>query len=66
MSQYADTNWVKTEDDVREYIETGDDNVPTTPEELERLFAVVYDRTPDANDRQDGLWPLICAGISHA
>jgi len=65
MTQYADTTWVRTEDDVREYIETGREDVATEPAELERLFALVYGVQPDDKDREDSLWSLICAGVSH-
>jgi len=63
MSQYADTSWIETEADVIEYIETGDDNVETDPEELDRLFEIVYGRRPDREEHElNQVWDLICSG----
>jgi hypothetical protein len=60
-----DTTWITDEDALREYIEQGDDNDTVAPEELDRLFALVYGRKPDDKDREEGLWSHICAGIGH-
>jgi len=33
---------------------------------LVELFTAIYERKPDQQDRDDGLWSLCCAGVSHA
>lgn len=62
---YADTSWIQTADDVEQYVREGDDNVPTEPSELDRLFRLIYERQPDDEDRQNNLWSLICTAVPH-
>lgn len=67
MSQYVDTTWIKDETDLVEYIETGDDNNETDPEELDRLFELVYGRKPNASEYEfHQVWDLICSGADRS
>lgn len=49
--------------EVREYVESHSDEDTLDPEELERMFVLAYGRTPDDDDRHNGLWSLICAMV---
>ncbi len=55
-----------TEDEIREHIESHDENCETPHDDLVAMFATVYGRQPDEDDEREGLWSHICAGVSHA
>jgi hypothetical protein len=50
-------------DAAREYVACHEDEDDMDEDELADVFVQVYGRKPDAKDRRDGLWSLICAGI---
>lgn len=50
-------------DSAREYVASHEDDDEMSEEELDGVFVQVYGREPDAKDRRDGVWSLICAGI---
>lgn len=54
-----------TENDIREYIESHDENVPTPEADLRAMFAAIYDRAPEEDEEID-MWSHICAGVSHS
>jgi hypothetical protein len=47
----------------REYVDSHEDDDDMDEDELEEVFVQVYGRKPDAKDRRDGIWSLICAGV---
>ena len=54
-----------TEDEIREYIESHDDNQETSHDDLVDMFCSIYGREPDQEDIREGLWSHICCGVSH-
>ena len=50
-------------DAAREYVASHEDDDDMDEDELADVFVQVYGRKPDAKDRRDGVWSLICAGI---
>jgi hypothetical protein len=54
-------NEVKKMNEVREFIASYEDADRIPEEELERVFALAYERPADDEDREVGLWSLICA-----
>jgi hypothetical protein len=50
-------------DAAREYVTDHEDDDEFDDDELEEVFVQVYGRKPDAKDRRDGIWSLICAGV---
>ena len=55
-----------TEDQIREYIESHDENDPTPDDMLLDMFRSIYGRDPDDDDERMMMWSHICAGVSHA
>ena len=55
-----------TDDEIRDYIESHDENIETPHADLVAMFRAIYDREPDAEDIREGLWSHICCGVSHA
>lgn len=53
MTKKEATAWVKAHED--------DDDVDDS--ELEEVFEALYDRAPDAQDREEGLWSHVCAAV---
>lgn len=49
-------------DAAREYVASHEDDDDMDEDELAEVFVQVYGRKPDAKDRRDGVWSLICAG----
>jgi hypothetical protein len=49
--------------EVREFIDTYEDDDEIPAEELERVFRLAYGREATDEDRENGLWSLICAAI---
>lgn len=47
--------------EVREFVESYQDDDEIDDDELVRIFHLAYDRDPDYKDRETGLWSLICA-----
>ena len=54
-----------TEDDIREFIESHDDNDAMDRGDLLAMFQSVYERAPDDDEERD-MWSWICNGVSHA
>ena len=50
-------------DAAREYVASHADDDELDEDELAEVFAQVYGRKPDAKDRRDGVWSLICAEV---
>ncbi len=50
-------------DAAREYVASHEDDDDMDEDELAEVFVQVYGRKPDAKDRRDGVWSLICAGV---
>lgn len=55
-----------TEDDIREYIESHDENTATSEADLLAMFRAVYDRDPEGSEERMDMWSHICAGVSHS
>jgi hypothetical protein len=49
-----------TYDEAKQYVLDHDDDT-AEPKMMEEVFAALYDRPADAEDRRDGLWSLCCA-----
>lgn len=56
VQEYQVARWVESRTDY--------DHIPDS--ELVRYFRLLYGREPDAIDREQGLWSLICAGLESA
>lgn len=41
-----------------------DDNDDLSDDELESAFAAIFDREPDDEDREQGLWSHLCAAVN--
>jgi hypothetical protein len=54
-----------TEDEIREYIESHDDDDAKDPEDLHDMFVSIYGREPDEDEAID-VWSWICNGVSHS
>jgi hypothetical protein len=48
---------------VRAFVDQHDDDDDIDDADLEQYFRLAYGRWPDAQDRRDGLWSLICAAV---
>jgi hypothetical protein len=48
---------------IREFVDTYDDDDEIQEEDLERIFELAYEREPTDEDREVGLWSLICAWV---
>jgi len=55
------TNNHLTVEDVKDMIETADEEQEFSPQELVEMFSAV--RQPDQKDWNDGVFSLICAGV---
>lgn len=55
-----------TEDAIREYIESHDENQSTPEDQLLAMFQAVYGREPDSAEERMDMWSHICAGVSHS
>jgi len=53
-----------TEDEIREYIESHDDDDAKDMDDLLAMFRTIYGREPDDDERRD-VWSWICNGVSH-
>jgi hypothetical protein len=49
--------------EAREYVRSHTDDDNLDQDDLEQVFRAIYGRSPDAQDRDDGLWSLCVAGI---
>ncbi len=49
---------------VAEYVSAHDDEDDHDADELERLFVLAYGRKPDDDDREHGLWSMLCAAVN--
>ena len=56
-------NW--TEDEIRDYIESHDDDDAKDIDDLIDMFRAIYGREPDADERRE-VWSWICNGVSHS
>lgn len=50
-----------TEIEAIEWVQAQDENDRLDEDDLEAAFAAIYERLPDDQDREDGLWSLLCA-----
>ena len=50
-----------TEVDAIEWVYDQDERYEVDQDQLEAAFAALYERNPDDEDRQNGLWSLCCA-----
>jgi len=48
----------------REYVESHTDGDSLDDDDLDRAFRGMYEREPNDEDRQVGLWSLLCAGVA--
>jgi hypothetical protein len=54
----------KRDEEVREFIGSYEDDDEIDEAELERVFRLAYGRRADDEDRETGLWSLICASVA--
>jgi hypothetical protein len=54
---------VKHQKTIREFVDTYNDDDEIPEEDLERIFELAYEREPTDEDREVGLWSLICAWV---
>jgi hypothetical protein len=47
--------------EVKDFVESYGDNDKIDEDDLERIFELAYGRKADDEDRELGLWSLICA-----
>lgn len=52
--------------EVRDFVAAYDDDDDIPADELERVFALAYGRAADDEDRETGMWSLICASVTEA
>lgn len=52
-----------TEAQAREYVAAHDDDDSLDEDDLERAFAAMFGRKPDADERAEGLWSHLCAAV---
>ena len=55
-----------TEDEIREYVESHDENQETPHETLVDMFRSIYGSYPTADEIREGLWSHVCCGVSHS
>ena len=60
---YMDRTNTMDEQDVKDILDATDEDAEFTDAELCEMFEAVYERQPDAVDREAGLFSLICAGV---
>ena len=52
-----------TKQEAQEFVNnTGDDDEPDQ-DQLEAAFEAIYERPASSDDRENGLWSLICAAL---
>lgn len=61
--KYAEDIQRMKAEEVQEFVDSHDDDDDIDDAELERMFRLAYDREPDEDDREAGLWSLICAAV---
>jgi hypothetical protein len=57
-----DMNMTKSEAEL--WVFNHDDNDDLSDDELESAFAAIFDREPDDEDREQGLWSHLCAAVN--
>jgi hypothetical protein len=48
----------------QQFVRDTSDDDQIDDDDLVEVFTALYDRAPDENDRNDGLWNLCCAAIA--
>ena len=54
---------MKNIDEAKEWVHSHSDDDPLDDEDLVEVFTIIYERLPDADDKETGLWSLICAAV---
>ena len=54
-----------TQQQAEQWVREHTDDDALDDDELEDAFAAFYQRSPDAQDRQDGLWSLCIAAVEN-
>ena len=52
-----------TEDEIRDYIESHDENDEIPEEQLLSMFRGIYGREPEGSEERMDMWSHICAGL---
>ena len=52
-----------TKAEAKQYVRAHEDDDEMDAADIDAVFAALYDRPPDARDRQEGVWPHCCAAV---